>query len=34
MSATRRQWFGHAWTFLQSVAEKFLADNGFFFMWL
>ena len=31
MSATWRQWFGHAWTFLQSVAEKFLADNGFFY---
>ncbi len=31
MSATRPQWFGHVWTFLQSVAEKFLADNGFFF---
>lgn len=31
MSATRPQWFGHAWTFLQSVAEKFLADNGFFY---
>ncbi len=31
MSATRRKWFCHAWTFLQSVAEKFLADNGFFY---
>jgi uncharacterized BrkB/YihY/UPF0761 family membrane protein len=31
MSATRRQWFGHVWTFLQSVAEKFLADKGFFY---
>jgi membrane protein len=31
MSATWRQWFGHALIFLQSVAEKFLADNGFFY---
>ncbi|MDH5741299.1 MAG: YihY/virulence factor BrkB family protein [Nitrospira sp.] len=31
MSATPRQWFGHVWTFLQSVAEKFVADNGFFY---
>ena len=30
MTAMWRQPFCHAWTFLRSVGDKFLADNGFF----
>ena len=30
MTPAWRQWVGQAWGFLQSVTEKFLADNGFF----